>query len=170
MKKLLNLTWVVLICLLSLPSRAQEISMLSTTVGRSSIPIAAIRDFNKRSSFAANSVWHKVPAGWMVYGYDADKKTIARYDRQGVWQFNTVSYRPALLPREISRRIRTEYLDFTLTWVNEYQDKSGNTYFIQMEDGKTFIQVRLNPENEIEPIKTFTLSHPKNASALSPWP
>lgn len=121
--------------------------------------VKAYRDLEKRYKAADKAKWYKIPDGLLAYLMVDGKKMINGYDKRGNWLYARCSYPAQGLPREIRSRIKTNYLDESITWVDEIQSFETSIYIIQVSDGKKLRFVRIDKE-DMQELRVIDIDEP----------
>jgi len=121
----------------------------------SSVNVKAIKDFKSRFDKVSDEKWFAIPSGYLSYfkldGY-GDR---AFYDKKGHWQSTMKFYDETKLPVEVRRMVRSNYLDFNITIVEEIDIPDNLVYLIHIEDKTSIKILRVNQDLDMDVLQEF---------------
>jgi len=133
-------------------TRSVTVSNSSTSkISRTSVNLKALKDFSKSFHEVSNEKWFKVPGGvianFLFKGIDFRIK----YDENGKWLYNLLTYPEDNLPSDVSSLIRSRYYHYEIEFCNEYQLSNSTIYVVKMNDDKSIKTIRI-ADGEMEVI------------------
>ncbi len=130
------------------------VSGIVTAVNIYAVPIKAVRDFMKTFNKSQDIQWYKLEDGYTVlYTHDGHLQRTG-YDSKGNWLYNLFSYSAEKLPEDVYRLVRSTYYDFSITQVDEIQQRKQVIYIIHMEDKRSWQNLRV-VDGEMEIIEQY---------------
>lgn len=116
---------------------------LATAINIYAAPMKAARDFAKTFKDAENIQWYKLEDGYVVLYSCLEQSRRTGYDSRGNWLYNLLHYGADKLPADIYQLVRSTYYDYSISQVDEIQQKHQVIYVIHMEDKNTWQNIRV---------------------------
>jgi len=116
----------------------------------------AIKAFKKMFSFATNENWFKVSDGYVVKFLHEGIQYRAGYDIKGRWINTVKSYDATKLSSDVKYRVRTDYSDFTIVFVEEVILPYDMGYVIHLENDDTIKKVLvMDMDSDIQVMESY---------------
>jgi hypothetical protein len=127
----------------------------TNAVDLNAVNVKAIKDFKTRFDKALNEKWYAIPSGFMSYFKMDGFGDRAFYDKKGRWESSLKIFSEDQLPIEVRRMIRSAFLDYAITIVEEVEIPDNHVYLIHLEDKTSFKIVRVNADLEMDVMQEF---------------
>jgi len=101
---------------------------------RNDINMKAVRNFIREYKNVAEAEWHKSGNGFVVYFTMNGFMTKVYYDKKGNYECRIRIYAEAQLPREVRHLVKSNYYDFSIYQVREFNKEDHTVYIITIED------------------------------------
>jgi hypothetical protein len=121
----------------------------------SAVNVKAIKDFKNRFDKASEEKWFAIPSGYMSYFKLDGFGDRAFYDKKGHWQTTMKFYDETRLPVEVRRLVRSTYLDFNITIVEEVDIPDAIVYLVHIEDKSSIKILRVTPDLDMDVLQEF---------------
>ena len=133
-------------------TRAATASNSSTSkISKTNVNLKALKDFGKSFHKVSDEKWFKVPGGvianFLTNGIDFRIK----YDENGKWLYNLLTYPEDNLPSDVKSLIKSRYYHYEIEYCNEYQLSNSTIYVVKMTDDKSTKTIKI-ADGEIEVI------------------
>jgi hypothetical protein len=138
-----------------LTDNLQSLHMSNLPINK--IHVRAMRDFLKRNKTTANADWMLVETGYVVkYTGNNNSRCRTVYNSRGEYVYTIRQYYENVLPRDVRRIVKSEYYDYTITLVEEIEERMKPlVYIVHLEDSTTLKNVRVS-EREMEVLEEYT--------------
>jgi hypothetical protein len=138
-----------------LTDNLQSLHMSNLPINK--IHVRAMRDFLKRDKTAANADWMLVETGYVVKYTDKNNSRCRTvYNSRGEYVYTIRQYYENVLPRDVRSIVKSEYYDYTITLVEEIEERMKPlVYIVHLEDSTTLKNVRVS-EREMEVVEEYT--------------
>jgi hypothetical protein len=138
-----------------LTDNLQSLHMSNLPINK--IHVRAMRDFLKRDKTAANADWMLVETGYVVkYTGKNNSRCRTVYNSRGEYVYTIRQYYENVLPRDVRSIVKSEYYDYTITLVEEIEERMKPlVYIVHLEDSTTLKNVRVS-EREMEVVEEYT--------------
>ena len=145
MKKFIGLLLTGMLILGGLATQAQgsdKAYLLHTSaIGADRAAVRATRDFWQRAGEQKDEQWYKSSQGY-VAEYEAGRvKGRFVYNQKGDWAYSILTYRERELPEEVRKEVRSNYYDYSITWVKEVHEADAVAYVVHLEDEASWKEV-----------------------------
>lgn len=127
------------------------------TVDLSAISPKAIKNFAASYKNAKDEKWDKTSEGFTAKFKFNGVSNLIFFNQNGKWAGSLKGYFEDKLPFEVRDRVKREYYDYSITYVQEVETIESNripTYIIHMEDKKSIKQIRIS-EGQMDVYKQY---------------
>lgn len=109
------------------------------------VHVKAMRDFLKRDKAAANPDWAVIDNGYVVkYTSKNNSRCRTVYNKRGEFLHTIKQYNESVMPRDVRNIVKSEYYDYTITVVEEVEERFKPVmYIVHLEDATTLKNVRV---------------------------
>ncbi|MCS3798412.1 hypothetical protein [Niastella sp. OAS944] len=131
-------------------------SLHMSTLPINKVHVKAMRDFLKRDNNAVNADWNVVESGYVVK-YTGKNKSKCRtvYNCRGEFVYTIRQYYENVMPRDVRGMVKSEYYDYTITLVDEIEERMKPVvYVVHLEDSTTIKNVRVC-ERDMEVLEEY---------------
>lgn len=137
-------------------------SLHMSTLPINKVHVRAMRDFLKRENNAVNADWNVVENGYVVkYTGKNNSKCKTAYNCRGEFVYTIRQYYENVMPRDVRGMVKSEYYDYTITLVNEIEERMKPlVYIVHLEDSTTLKNVRVC-ERDMEVLEEYKKTWPK---------
>ena|ERR1700761_4165437 len=117
--------------------------------------VKATRDFWSRVGEQKEEQWYKLPAGGFMAEY-LEGKTQARfmYNAHGDFIYSILTYDEKKLPADVRHLVRSNYYDYSITWVKEINEPEIVVYVVHIEDASSWKELAVQ-DGEIRVLQSF---------------
>jgi hypothetical protein len=131
-----NNTSIVVNMLLRSPDKKTFETKVST------VNIKAVRDFT-RSYKNVEARWFKTEGGYIAnfLSNGIDKRIV--YNDHGGWLYNLLTYTEDHLPTDVRNMVKSNYFNYDIVVVFQYDLKDGSVYIIKLKDQSNVKMVRV---------------------------
>lgn len=134
------------------PDPANKISPLTVST-------KALKTFNRSFAGAADAQWYALDKSYVAYFTWNDKPSHAVLQKNGYLVYS-LSYGPEkILPREMRRWIKANYVDYTLTGVTEAHTEDETAWFVHIADEENTKLIRVSDNRRLDELASFS-KHP----------
>ena len=109
----------------------------------STVNTKVLKHFTRSFDKADHVRWYKAEDGTIAFFMQYGIISRANYDKKGNWLHNIRSYNEQNLPRDVRAQVKSIYYDYSISSVNDITTASQLIYVIQVEDEKTWKNLRL---------------------------
>lgn len=137
-------------------------SLHMSTLPINKVHVKAMRDFLKRDNNAVNADWNVVESGYVVkYTGKNNSKCKTVYNCRGEFVYTIRQYYENVMPREVRGIVKSEYYDYTITLVDEIEERMKPlVYIVHLEDSTTLKNIQVC-EREMEVLEKYNKTRPK---------
>ena len=107
---------------------------------------AAIEWFEKNFANAENARWNVTDEGCTVKFRQNNVNYHVFYNKRGKWKATIENLPVAMLPRRVAGRIKADFKNFSIFFVQHVKTPAGRTYIIKIENGNDWKCIRISPE------------------------
>jgi hypothetical protein len=127
----------------ALTDNLQSLHMGSLPINK--VHVRAMRDFLKRDKTAANTDWMVAETGYVVkYTGKNNSRCRTVYNCRGEFVYTIRQYYENNMPRDVRGIVKSEYYDYTITVVEEIEERlKPLAYIVHLEDEATIKNVRV---------------------------
>ncbi|MGZ3940326.1 MAG: hypothetical protein ACXVBK_16255 [Flavisolibacter sp.] len=136
---------------LSIAASAQELSNnFNSTLPDGAKPVTVSNNlekkFRKQFPSAADAQWYETSTGFVVHFSDVEIKNIVFLDKKGntVGQLSYCSEKD--LPANVRQQVRSNYYDYSITFVKELTVGKAKAYLVTVEDKTSWKIIRVTEE------------------------
>lgn len=118
---------------------------------RNDIHIKAVRHFKYTFPEAKDERWYVIQNGFMAKYKAGDTNIRLDYDRFGNWLYTIRYITEKMVPREVRSLVRSTWLDYTISSVEEIQVGTQLIYILHIREGNDWKLIRVS-EGEMSEI------------------
>jgi hypothetical protein len=158
MKKFIGLLLTGMFILGGLATQAQgsdKAYLLNTSaVVADRAAVRATRDFWQRAGEQKDEQWYKSSRGYVAEYEAGPVKGRFVYNLKGDWAYSILTYGEKELPEEVRREVRSNYYDYSITWVKEVHEEDAVAYVVHLEDEASWKEVAVQ-DGEMRVLKAM---------------
>ena len=130
----------------------------SSAVNPSYVNTKAVRNFKKTFKGVDSEKWYEMPDGYRVNFTLNGVRHRLDYDKKGNWRYTIRYISEKNLPTDVRRYVASNYLDYSVTTIEEIQSpRNPITFVIHLEGSKNFINLRVS-DNEVSELQKINKS------------
>ena len=134
----------------------------SNFIFRNEISTKAVRNFIRDFKNVTDAEWFRSPTGSFVVYFTSDSiNSTIYYTKEGEFDLMIRYYNEEKLPREVRHLVKSNYYDFSIYHVSEFQSNDKTAYVVVMEDKTSWKKIKI-VDNEMEIIGEFSKVENKN--------
>jgi|SRR6476620_9389192 len=124
----------------NMPLRSPDKKTFETKV--TTVNVKAVRDFT-RSYKGIEARWFKTEGGYIANFLSNGIDNRIVYNDHGGWLYNLLTYTEDHLPTDVRNMVKSNYFDYDITVVFQYELKEGFVYIIKMKDQSNVKMIRV---------------------------
>lgn len=104
------------------------------------------KKFKKQFPAAADAEWYQISTGFVVHFKEVEKRNIVYLDKKGntVGQLRYCSEKD--LPADVRQQVRSNYYDYSITFVKEISVGKTKAYLVTVEDKTSWKIIQVTEE------------------------
>ncbi|GEM_PF-2336227 len=110
---------------------------------RNEISARALKDFNKTYGEVSDAKWYSIKTGFVVCFTDNGIKTSVFYSRTGAVDSRILYYAEDKLPAGIRHLVKSNFYDYTISFVNEVHKDGVTAFLVKIRNNKTLKTVKV---------------------------
>jgi len=110
-------------------------------INESKIALKANKDFNKSFRNVTTVSWYAVAGGMVATFEKQGEKVVVTYDKKGRWMHDIHTYAEQNLAPDIRQMIRSTYLDYRITLVNEIDVADKKVFIVHLNSKGSWINL-----------------------------
>src|SRR6478735_7859677 len=114
-----------------------------------------LKNIKETFSTAENVHWQEYKEFFSVSFMQSDMRTTVNYDKKGNMIGSLRYYEPQMLPLNIINQLKKDYPKKSLFGVTEISYGSDISYYVKMQDEKTWITVKVDATGENSVVEKF---------------
>jgi hypothetical protein len=114
-----------------------------------------LRSFNETFRGAEDVKWEEYDSYYTVSFVNAGIRSKVNYDKEGNMLGSLRYYLPSMLPLNIQSKLKKEYTRKSLYGVTEVTFGTEVTYYVKMEDEKSWITVKVDTDGNSRVVEKY---------------
>jgi hypothetical protein len=113
----------------------------TSAIGADKAAVRATRDFWQRAGEQKDEQWYKSSQGYVAEYAAGPVQGRFVYNLKGDWAYSILTYGERELPEEVRKEVRSNYYDYSVTWVKEVREADAVAYVVHLEDEASWKEV-----------------------------